>query len=124
MIQNLKINRQDLTKLWPDYHVNQNFVHSTNTAAALWHKEQVQAIERLGISMYGLNPSGKTLELPFEIEPALSLVSELTHIKKIAAAKQLVTVQLMKQVKKHGLEPFQLVMLMVGLVKCKASKYW
>lgn len=63
------------------------FVHSTNTAAALWHKEQVQAIERLGISMYGLNPSGKTLELPFEIEPALSLVSELTHIKKIAAGE-------------------------------------
>ena len=27
------------------------FIHSTNTAAALWHKEQVQAIERLGISM-------------------------------------------------------------------------
>ena len=27
------------------------------------------------------------MELPFEIEPALSLVSELTHIKKIAAGE-------------------------------------
>lgn len=59
------------------------YIHSTNTASALWHKEQVQDIERLGISMYGLNPSGETLALPFEIEPALSLVSELTHVKQI-----------------------------------------
>lgn len=61
------------------------YVHSTNSAAALWHKEQVQDIERFGIAMYGLNPSGETLELPFELEPALSLTSELTMVKKLSA---------------------------------------
>lgn len=59
------------------------YVHSTNTASALWHTEQVQDIERLGVSMYGLNPSGNTLSLPFELEAAFSLKSELTHVKKI-----------------------------------------
>lgn len=65
------------------------YVHSTNTASALWHTSQVQDIERLGVSMYGLNPSGKVLDLPFEIEPALSLVSELTHVKKVPKGETL-----------------------------------
>ncbi len=59
------------------------FVHSTNSAAGLWHKEQVQDIERLGVSMYGLNPSGRALDLPFDLEPAFELKSELTHVKTI-----------------------------------------
>ncbi|AYG00583.1 alanine racemase [Lactococcus allomyrinae] len=66
-----------------------HYVHSTNTASALWHTNQVQDIERLGISMYGLNPSGTALELPFELEAAFSLKSELTHIKEIHAGDTL-----------------------------------
>ncbi|MCL2114264.1 alanine racemase [Lactococcus protaetiae] len=66
-----------------------HYVHSTNTASALWHTNQVQDIERLGVSMYGLNPSGTTLELPFELEAAFSLKSELTHIKEIHAGDTL-----------------------------------
>lgn len=66
-----------------------HYVHSTNTASALWHTNQVQDIERLGVSMYGLNPSGTALELPFELEAAFSLKSELTHIKEIHAGDTL-----------------------------------
>ena len=33
--------------------------------------------------MYGLNPSGNAITLPFELEPALELKSELTHVKTI-----------------------------------------
>lgn len=61
------------------------FVHSTNSAAGLWHQKEVQDIERLGVAMYGLNPSGNALTLPFELEPALELKSELTHVKTIHA---------------------------------------
>lgn len=61
------------------------YVHSTNSAAGLWHKDQVQDILRLGIAMYGLNPSGKSLQVPFRLEPALTLTSELTHVKVIQA---------------------------------------
>ncbi|MFC4652806.1 alanine racemase [Lactococcus nasutitermitis] len=61
------------------------YVHSTNSAAGLWHREQVQDLERLGVAMYGLNPSGQTLDLPFDLEAAFTLKSELTHIKVIHA---------------------------------------
>ena len=59
------------------------YVHSTNSAAGLWQNQEVQDIERIGLAMYGLNPSGDELALPYELEPALSLHSELTHVKKI-----------------------------------------
>lgn len=61
------------------------YVHSSNSAAGIWHKETVQDIERLGDVMYGLNPSGRVLEMPYQITQALSLISELTHVKEIAA---------------------------------------
>ena len=35
------------------------------------------------MSFYGLNPSGTVLELPYDIKPALSLVSELVHVKQL-----------------------------------------
>ncbi|MGL4333832.1 MAG: alanine racemase [Lactococcus garvieae] len=59
------------------------YVHSTNSAAGLWQNQEVQDIERIGLAMYGLNPSGDELALPYALEPALSLHSELTHVKKI-----------------------------------------
>ena len=40
---------------------------------------------RLGNIIYGMNPSGGLLELPFAIKAALSLESELVHVKKIAS---------------------------------------
>ncbi|GAB2025710.1 alanine racemase [Lactovum odontotermitis] len=64
-----------------------HYVHSTNSAAGIWHSEQVQDIERLGLALYGLNPSGRALMLPADVklEAALSLQSELTHVKEIQA---------------------------------------
>ncbi|KFN93604.1 alanine racemase [Tetragenococcus muriaticus PMC-11-5] len=38
---------------------------------------------RLGIAMYGLNPSGTELETPYPLQPALSLVSEIIQTKKL-----------------------------------------
>ena len=31
--------------------------------------------------MYGLNPSGQVLELPYELKPALSLETAIVHVK-------------------------------------------
>ncbi|GFH41723.1 alanine racemase [Lactococcus hodotermopsidis] len=59
------------------------YVHSSNSAAGIWHKESIQDIERLGEAMYGLNPSGHTLEMTYNITPVLELKSELTHVKVI-----------------------------------------
>lgn len=59
------------------------YVHSSNSAAGIWHRETIQDIERLGDALYGLNPSGQTLEMTYQITPALELKSELTHVKTI-----------------------------------------
>lgn len=60
-------------------------VHASNSAASLWHPDTIFNAVRLGIVMYGLNPSGRELELPYGLEPALELSSVLVHVKKIEA---------------------------------------
>ena len=58
-------------------------VHASNSATSLWHSDTVMNAVRLGDIIYGLNPSGSTLDLPYEVKPALSLVSELVHVKEV-----------------------------------------
>ncbi|KXT74625.1 Alanine racemase [Streptococcus sp. DD10] len=58
-------------------------VHSSNSAATLWHPTTILNAVRMGDMMYGLNPSGNSLKLPFELKPALSLESELVQVKKL-----------------------------------------
>lgn len=61
------------------------FIHAANTATSLWHPDYDINLVRLGIGIYGLNPSGKTLTAPYPLKPALSLYSELNFIKKVPA---------------------------------------
>lgn len=58
-------------------------VHASNSATSLWHSETIFNAVRLGIVIYGLNPSGKVLPLPYPLKPALSLSSRLIHVKEI-----------------------------------------
>ncbi|MGT2935282.1 alanine racemase [Streptococcus castoreus] len=60
-------------------------VHASNSATSLWHSDTVFNAVRLGIAIYGLNPSGFELALPFPLKEALSLESVLVHVKKISA---------------------------------------
>ncbi|MDA9471741.1 alanine racemase [Enterococcus sp. 5H] len=59
------------------------YVHVSNSATALWHPDNVGNMIRLGIAMYGLNPSGNLLPEPYPLKPALSLVSTLIQVKKL-----------------------------------------
>lgn len=59
-------------------------VHASNSATSLWHSETIMTAVRLGLVIYGLNPSGTNLALPYTLKPALSLSSALVHVKKIA----------------------------------------
>ncbi|NQN87332.1 alanine racemase [Streptococcus suis] len=61
------------------------WVHASNSATSIWHTDTVFNLVRLGNILYGMNPSGRTLELPFSVEPALSLVSEIVHVKQVQA---------------------------------------
>lgn len=63
--------------------IRPRLVHASNSATTLWHSDTIMQAVRLGDVMYGLNPSGSVLELPYEIKPALRLESELVHVKEI-----------------------------------------
>ncbi|AXQ78052.1 alanine racemase [Streptococcus chenjunshii] len=60
-----------------------NLIHASNSAASLWHGETIFNAVRLGIAIYGLNPSGTALPLPYPLKPALSLESALIQVKKV-----------------------------------------
>ena len=65
------------------------YIHTSNSATALWHDAWRSNIIRFGDALYGLNPSGKELELPYELKPALSLTSELIHVKEVEAGEKI-----------------------------------
>ncbi|MBY6273796.1 MAG: alanine racemase, partial [Bacillaceae bacterium] len=59
------------------------WIHASNSAAALLHPEAAFNLVRTGIVMYGLSPSEEIKPaLPFPLKPALSLHSRLSHVKK------------------------------------------
>lgn len=60
-------------------------IHASNSATTLWHAETIFNAVRMGDSMYGLNPSGQVLELPYELKPALTLETAIVHIKTVEA---------------------------------------
>lgn len=60
------------------------FVHASNSAATLMYPEYQFDAVRFGISLYGIAPSNYVKkQLPFPLEPALSLESELSFVKKL-----------------------------------------
>lgn len=57
------------------------YIHASNSALALWHDAWESNLVRFGVAMYGMNPSGAEVEAPFELKQALTLETEITHIK-------------------------------------------
>lgn len=59
-------------------------VHVSNSAAALMHPSVACDAVRIGISLYGIAPSPYVGEhSPIALEPALSLETEIVHIKRV-----------------------------------------
>lgn len=62
------------------------YVHVSNTATSLWHAACNGNMIRFGVGIYGLNPSGRAIEqTPYELQPAMSVVSALVQCKQIHA---------------------------------------
>ncbi|MGX4644673.1 alanine racemase [Holzapfeliella sp. JNUCC 80] len=63
------------------------YIHMTNSATSLFHHDVHGNMVRIGIGLYGLNPSSSPsapdLALPYTLTPALSLTSELVFVKEI-----------------------------------------
>lgn len=65
-------------------------IHCSNSAAALRFANFRFSAVRLGISMYGLTPAeGIKGLLPYELKPALSFHTKISHIKKVAAGSKI-----------------------------------
>ncbi|AQQ52139.1 alanine racemase [Planococcus lenghuensis] len=61
-------------------------IHAANSAAALLHPEFAFNAVRAGIAMYGIAPSAYVeSELKSPLKPAMSLSTELVHVKKLPA---------------------------------------
>ena len=69
--------------------VQPRYIHSSNSATALWHNAGLGNMVRLGVSMYGLNPSGHALSLDAPLHPAFELVSELIQVKFVPAGTEI-----------------------------------
>src|SRR5699024_7266648 len=64
--------------------------HVSNSAAAIMHPELAYDAVRVGISIYGIAPSAYVKhEMPFELEQAMSLETEIVHVKKVKKGETL-----------------------------------
>ena len=60
------------------------YVHMANSATGLWHQQDIESnTVRMGISLYGCNPSGRELHPSFELQPVTSLITHATFVKKL-----------------------------------------
>lgn len=59
------------------------YFHQSNSALSLWYPELTLDAVRLGIALYGINPSNTAVALPYELKPALSLESEIAFVKQM-----------------------------------------
>lgn len=61
-------------------------IHTANSAASMVYKNSLFDAVRYGISMYGLSPSPYVANrLPFPLERAMSLHTQVVHVKKVPA---------------------------------------
>lgn len=64
--------------------------HVSNSAAAILHPDLSFDAVRTGISMYGIAPSAYVKkEMPFELEQAMSLETEIVHVKQVKQGETL-----------------------------------
>ena len=61
--------------------------HQSNSAMALWYPDETLDMVRLGIALYGANPSNGAEDLPYALEPALSLETEIAYVKQMHAGE-------------------------------------
>lgn len=59
------------------------YIHTANSATALWHEHWQSNLIRFGVAMYGLNPSGTEVAAPYQLKQAMSIVTELVHVKQV-----------------------------------------
>lgn len=62
--------------------------HCCNSAGAMLHPDKHLDMVRVGISLYGCRPDLE-MELPFEIQPAMELSTEIVSLRRLAAGSSI-----------------------------------
>lgn len=76
-------------KAQPIFKDDVTYIHTSNTATALWHQAWDSNAIRFGVGIYGMNPSGSVLPSPYELEPAMSVETELVFVKQLPAGESI-----------------------------------
>ncbi|WP_373841988.1 alanine racemase [Limosilactobacillus sp.] len=64
------------------------YVHMANSAIGMWHRKQITAnTVRMGISMYGYNPSGDAIKETLDLQPIGTLKTAICFVKKLKAGE-------------------------------------
>jgi alanine racemase len=63
--------------------IHPSIVHTANSAGALLHPAARRTMVRPGIGIYGLSPGAEVDAADHDLEPALRVVSEVSHVKKL-----------------------------------------
>lgn len=64
------------------------YVHMANSATGLWHRDKITANTiRMGISMYGYNPSGRELKESLPLKPIGTLQTAISFVKQLKAGR-------------------------------------
>ncbi|WP_395317854.1 alanine racemase [Fructilactobacillus frigidiflavus] len=74
---------QNFKTLMKCFKTQPRYVSVANSATSLWHQITGANMIRFGVAAYGLNPSGNELTAPIELQPAMSLTTELVYVKKV-----------------------------------------
>ena len=62
-------------------------VHAANSAGALTHPRARYGMVRAGIAIYGISPGPGVDHLCADLQPALSLLARVSHVKRVAAGE-------------------------------------
>ncbi|AMB99046.1 hypothetical protein AWM75_03090 [Aerococcus urinaehominis] len=63
-------------------------IHQSNTAMMTWYPEETLDAGRLGIGLYGVNPSNGELATGLDLKPALTWTSQIVAIKQMAGGEK------------------------------------
>lgn len=61
------------------------YIHVANTASFLWHRNYLDDFNmvRMGVGIYGLNPSNENRDSGIYLKPAMRLESNLSYVKEV-----------------------------------------
>lgn len=66
------------------------YCHVANSAVGMWHHDEIVGnTVRMGMSMYGGNPSGRELQPTLALRPVMSLAARLTFVKHLRAGQSI-----------------------------------